>query len=171
MNKFHFSKLSYYLITSFIILGILPINHYQLGQNNASESSEIEDPIIYQSSLSDYLNSPESGTSITENIPETREQGLEILERSNVSSSIASIENDKRGVSSGSGGLKATADKANLQAKQNAEGVRMGIDAAKAKAQQKLQEDQLFQHDRHKAVDIAKEHAMSQQVKPEGETE
>jgi hypothetical protein len=70
-------------------------------------------------------------------------------------------------------GLKATADKANLQAKQNAEGVRMGLDAAKARGQQEILKSQVNQTDRHKAVEIAKEHALSQQAvqQPIGETE
>jgi hypothetical protein len=56
-------------------------------------------------------------------------------------------------------GLKASADQAALQAKQSAEGVKLGLDAAKAKGQQELQ----------KARTTKPERPMTQQ--PTGETE
>jgi len=77
-------------------------------------------------------------------------------------------------------GSKNESDKAKLEAAQQEAGVRMGIDIAKTKAQQGHQGSALHQADRHKAADLAKEHAAQQaaaaqaQAQPQiptGETE
>ena len=69
-------------------------------------------------------------------------------------------------------GSKNEADKAKLKAAQEEAGVRLGMEMAKAQAQQKHQGNVLHQADRHKAADIAKENAAQNTAQqPTGETE
>lgn len=69
-------------------------------------------------------------------------------------------------------GSKNEADKAKLKAAQEEAGVRLGMEMAKAQAQQKHQGNALHQADRHKAADIAKENAAQNTAQqPTGETE
>jgi hypothetical protein len=83
------------------------------------------------------------------------------LDKAKLQIDVMRIQSDERKAGAQLGSKNA-AEKAKLQAAQQEAGVRMGIDIAKTKAQHGHQGDALHQADRHKAADIAREHAAQQ---------
>jgi hypothetical protein len=83
------------------------------------------------------------------------------LDKAKLQIDVMRIQSDERKAGAQLGSKNA-AEKAKLQAAQQEAGVRMGIDIAKTKAQHWHQGDALHQADRHKAADIAREHAAQQ---------